>query len=175
MDLTELKKPITPKWRVQSIKGDKAICVPYLDARAVHSRLDEVCGADNWQNTYDPDNGSGSVGIKIDGEWVWKCDVGTDSNVEKEKGKASDAFKRAAVLWGIGRNLYEIGTKVLQAEGKTPLTNGKQKLWTGEQLSNYINGLSESKAMLSQIWKLNPNLQSNEKFVTAMTTLKELV
>jgi hypothetical protein len=40
-------------------------------------------------------------------EWIWKQDVGTESNTEKEKGQASDAFKRACFNWGIGRELYE--------------------------------------------------------------------
>jgi hypothetical protein len=40
------------------------------------------------------------------GEWVSKQDVGVESNTEKEKGQASDAFKRACFNWGIGRELY---------------------------------------------------------------------
>lgn len=175
MNLEDLKKPIAPKWRVQSVKNGKAICVPYLDARAVQQRLDEVCGAEKWQNSYDPETGSGSIGILIESDWIWKSDVGAESKVEKEKGKASDAFKRAAVLWGIGRDLYNLGTKVLKADGKQAETAGGQKLYTGDQLSNYINGLSESKAMLAQIWKMNPKLQENETFKSAMSNLKNLV
>jgi hypothetical protein len=37
---------------------------------------------------------------------VSKQDVGTESNTEKEKGQASDSFKRACFNWGIGRELY---------------------------------------------------------------------
>jgi hypothetical protein len=47
-----------------------------------------------------------SVGIKIGDEWVWRDDCGSESNTEKEKGEASDSFKRACVNWGIGRELY---------------------------------------------------------------------
>ena len=39
-------------------------------------------------------------------QWTWKYDCGTESNTEKEKGEASDNFKRACVNWGIGRELY---------------------------------------------------------------------
>jgi len=175
IDLKQFTAPITPKWRVQSTKNNKAICVPYLDARAVQQRLDDVCGTENWQNTYDPETGSASIGILINDDWIWKSDVGVDSSVEKIKGKASDAFKRAAVLWGIGRDLYNKGTKVLDADGKNAATKQGQKLWTGDQLSNYINGLSESKAMLAQIWRANKGLQENEEFKNAMQTLKNLV
>lgn len=69
---------------------------------------------ENWSNTYEAESGTASISIRINNEWICKSDIGTDSNVEKEKGKASDAFKRAAVLWGIGRNLYHIGTKSIQ-------------------------------------------------------------
>lgn len=175
MELEKLKEPFTPKWRVQSTKNQKAICVPYLDARQVQERFDKVCTPEKWQNTYDPETGAASIAIFIEGEWIWKTDVGTESNVEKEKGKASDAFKRAAVLWGVGRDLYNKGTKVLPASGKYAATTNGQVLYTGDQLTNYINGLSESKAMLMQIWNLNKDLQSDEKFKTSMKTLKDLV
>lgn len=175
MELEKLKAPFIPKWRVQSIKNSKAFCVPYVDARQVQERFDEVCGPEKWQNTYDPETGAASIAIMIGNDWIWKTDVGTDSNVEKEKGRASDAFKRAAVLWGVGRDLYQKGTKVLDAEGKNPKTAKGQVLYTGDQITNYINGLSESKALLMQIWKLNSELQSNETFKTSMSNLKELL
>ena len=47
-----------------------------------------------------------SVGIKVGDEWIWKDDCGTESYTEKEKGEASDSFKRACFNWGIGRELY---------------------------------------------------------------------
>ena len=159
IDLSKLTEPIEPRWRIQSVKGKNAICVPYLDARAVHERLDIVCGAGNWQNTYDADSGVASIGIRVNDEWIWKSDVGTESNVEKIKGKASDAFKRAAVLWGIGRDLYFFGTKILaQAEGKYAKTAKGETLHTGEQLTNYINSINESTALLMQIVKKNAHL-----------------
>ena len=72
--------------------------------------LDEVVGSENWQRKHEVINGNlyCHVGIysKDKNEWVWKSDCGTESNTEKEKGEASDAFKRACVNWGIGRELY---------------------------------------------------------------------
>ena len=128
MELEKLKSPFTPKWRVQSAKNGKAICVPYLDARQVQTRFDEVCTPEKWQNTYDPETGAAGIAILIESDWIWKTDVGTESNVEKIKGRASDAFKRAAVLWGVGRDLYERGTKVLKAEGIIIITRSYGKI-----------------------------------------------
>lgn len=171
INLEDLKTPFKPKWRVQSVKNSMAICVPYLDARQVQQRLDEVCGAANWQNNYDAETGVSSLAIKIEGEWIWKSDVGTESNVEKEKGKASDAFKRAAVLWGIGRNIYAIGTKVIKASGKYAATEQGQTIYTGDQLTDYINGLSTSQGLLMQIVKQNMQLKGDQEYEKAIKTL----
>jgi hypothetical protein len=73
--------------------------------------LDEVVGAENWQDDYKLIDGKllAGIGIRTDSGWVWKWDTGTESNMEAEKGQMSDAFKRAGVKWGIGRFLYEKG------------------------------------------------------------------
>lgn len=81
----------------------------YKDARCDMNILDETIGAMNWQRRHEVVNGNlfCSVGIRSEyGEWVWKQDVGTESMTEKEKGEASDSFKRACFNWGIGRELY---------------------------------------------------------------------
>lgn len=84
----------------------------YKDARADMNILDETVGVENWQRKHELINGNlfCSVGIYVErhdyGEWVWKQDVGTESNTEKEKGQASDSFKRACFNLGIGRELY---------------------------------------------------------------------
>lgn len=82
----------------------------YKNARADMVILDEVVGAENWQRKHYEvkDNMYCSVGIWDDSkkQWIWKDDCGTESNTEKEKGEASDSFKRACVNWGIGRELY---------------------------------------------------------------------
>lgn len=156
-DLLKLHVPLEPRWRVQSAKG-QAICVAYVDARAVQQLLDDVCGPENWQNTYDAETGVASIGINVDGDWMWKSDVGTESNIEGVKGKASDAFKRAAVLWGIGRNLYTIGEVVLPTSGKYAATKQGTALVTGKQLTDYINGLSTECSLLMQVYKPNAEL-----------------
>lgn len=80
----------------------------YKDARADMIILDEQIGPENWQREHYECKGNlfCRVGIKTDDGWVWKSDCGAESNTEKEKGEASDSFKRACTNWGIGRELY---------------------------------------------------------------------
>jgi len=116
MELKDLKKVIPHKWRIQSSKDGYAQLVAYIDSRDVQNLLDEVLGQANWQDDYKEVEGKvySGVGILVNDivGWVWKWDCGTESNIEKEKGQASDAFKRAAVKWGIGRFLYDLPIKV---------------------------------------------------------------
>lgn len=87
----------------------RATLLLYQDARVVMDILDDVVGKENWQKEYYEVKGNVycRIGIRTEtGEWIWKADCGTESNVDAEKGEASDAFKRAAVSWGIGRELY---------------------------------------------------------------------
>lgn len=80
----------------------------YKDARVDMRILDETVGAMNWQKEYKRDNQNCIVSIwdKTKQAWIAKEDTGTESNTEKEKGLASDSFKRACFNWGIGRELY---------------------------------------------------------------------
>lgn len=101
------------RWRIgrKSKKGDKAMPLAYIDARDVMDRLDGVVGPQNWQSRY-TETTSGRVicelSILVNGEWITKSDGAGDTQVEREKGAISDAFKRAAVHWGIGRYLYSM-------------------------------------------------------------------
>ena len=104
-----LKEPFPPaavSWRVGATSKDKtkAIALAYIDARDVMKRLDDVMGLD-WQCRY-PFEGCCEIGLKINGEWLWRSNGAGQTDIEGEKGQYSDAFKRAAVLWGIGRYLY---------------------------------------------------------------------
>lgn len=116
MNLQHLNAPFPPneiEWRVGSTNSDKTsgLALAYLTARHVMERLDEVCGPEGWQDRYEF-HGKRTVcylSIRINGEWVTKADGAGDSEVEAEKGAISDALKRAAVKWGIGRYLYSLG------------------------------------------------------------------
>lgn len=94
--------------RVAQINEKGAQLLLYKDARCDMNILDEEVGAMNWQRQHSRDNANCTVSI-WDTErsmWISKEDTGTESNTEKEKGLASDSFKRACVNWGIGRELY---------------------------------------------------------------------
>jgi hypothetical protein len=108
--LHELTIEMPYKWKVQTAKQWGCECVAYVDARQVMDMLDEALGPENWQDHYREVAGNVycDLKIKVDGEWVTKSDCGSESSFEKEKGQASDAFKRAAVKWGIGRFLYRL-------------------------------------------------------------------
>lgn len=97
--------------RVGTMKkdGSGASYLLYKDSRCDMKILDEVFGAFNWQREHKELKGVIYCGVSIkseQGEWVTKWDAGAESNVEKEKGEASDSFKRACTNWGIGRELY---------------------------------------------------------------------
>lgn len=85
----------------------KATLLLYQTARCPMEILDESCpGA--WASDYKEVAGNVycGIGIKIDDEWVWRWNAGTEGNIGEGKSTASDAFKRAATMWGIGRELY---------------------------------------------------------------------
>ncbi len=96
--------------RVGSCSENGCSLLLYKDARVDMRLLDEVVGAMNWKREHEIINGNLYCTVSIYNEatqqWVSKQDVGVESNTEKEKGQASDAFKRACFNWGIGRELY---------------------------------------------------------------------
>lgn len=109
-------------WRVGSTTQDKSkgMALAYIDARDVMDRLDDVVGPQNWQCDYPHANGKTvcRIGIKVGDEWVWKADGAGDTDHEAEKGALSDAFKRSAVRWGIGRYLYDLDSPWVKIEQK---------------------------------------------------------
>lgn len=94
--------------RVNTINEKGLSLLLYKDARCDMNILDETVGCMNWKRSHTRDNANCIVSIynKEIGEWVSKEDTGTESYTEKEKGLASDSFKRACFNWGIGRELY---------------------------------------------------------------------
>ena len=108
MNKTEmaLKRPFkNVKWR-KGYKNGKDLV--YIDARDVMDRLDTVFGVDGWQTKYEYLGGRMicNLSVRFDLESITKSDGAGDSNIEGEKGGISDSLKRAAVLLGIGRYLY---------------------------------------------------------------------
>src|SRR5438105_10533872 len=103
------------RFKPQKVTGNKALALAYVDARVIQDRLDDVLGVEGWQDKYEclPD---GSVvcrlRLRLGGAWVTKMDVGSPSEQPDEhdrlKAAFSDALKRAAVKFGIGRYLYRL-------------------------------------------------------------------
>jgi len=190
MNLQELKREIPYKYKPQAIKFGKATMVAYVDARDVQDLLDEVVGPENWAVEYKVINDNMFAGLSIkttqkvknivDGkheeyestEWVTKWDCGTESNVEKEKGEASDAFKRAAVQWGVGRFLYRLGIVELKTamykDKEKPATDDGKILWNNEEISEYIRNRKESKEKPKPKagLTLNEGLNPQQKYAT---------
>lgn len=198
-----LIEPFEYKFRLQSAKYGKATIVAYIDSRQLQDRLDKVVGAENWQVKYEERKGNlfAGIGIKINGEWVWKFDCGTESNIEKEKGEASDSFKRAGVMWGVGRFLYSLDTITLKTakhkEKEYPADNDGKILWTAEDLNAYCKSLMNSKysgkslpttvtlesvieqinkatttAQLTSIYNSNQDFHTDNKFMEALSKRK---
>lgn len=94
--------------RVGRVNKNGLSILLYKDARVDQALLDEAVGPMNWQRHHSRENANCIVSIwdADKRQWVEKEDTGTESNTEKEKGLASDSFKRACVNWGIGRELY---------------------------------------------------------------------
>jgi hypothetical protein len=120
-------------WRSQTLTrdGDKALALAYIDARDVMDRLDEVCGPANWKDEYEIHGAKTlcKISIRIDNEWVWKTDGAGDTQVEAEKGSLSDALKRAAVKWGIGRYLYALPAIWVECESYEKNSKHYFKKW----------------------------------------------
>jgi hypothetical protein len=121
-----LKEPFSEKavhWRVGQLTkdGTKGSALAYIDARDVMKRLDDVVGFENWSDDY-YETKTGrllcTLSIKIGDGWVSKSDGAGDTNIEGVKGGISDAFKRAAVKWGIGRYLYYLPVKWVAVENR---------------------------------------------------------
>lgn len=121
------------EWRITKTRNQNSegLAVAFIDGRAVQNRLDDVVGPFFWRTRFIPwhqyvpkpakyeqvDTPKAPVssqlcGLSIyheeRGEWIEKIDGAENTDIETIKGGISDSFKRAAVLWGIGRYLYDI-------------------------------------------------------------------
>jgi hypothetical protein len=113
-----LAEPFNPKevkFKPAVVSGNRALALPYVDARVIQDRLDDVMGVTGWQDEYQCLS-DGSVicrlRLRLGEEWITKTDVGGPSEQpdegDRRKAAFSDALKRTAVKFGIGRYLYRL-------------------------------------------------------------------
>lgn len=151
----KLKVEIPFKWRVQSFSKYKAqaTCVAYIDSRDVQDILDSSCV---WSDRYYSEGGLlfCEITIYADGREYKRTDTGSESNVDKQKGHSSDAFKRAAVKFGVGRFLYSKPMQYVTADAIKTNSNypnvidsNGQKVW---DLTKHINNMSKNKQQPKQ-------------------------
>lgn len=118
---TALAAPFEPrevKYKPQMVKNNRCLAMAYIDARLIQDRLDEVLGVENWEDGYKI-LADGSVmcrlKCKLGDRWITKTDVGSPSEQpdggDRLKAAFSDALKRAAVKFGIGRYLYRLAAQ----------------------------------------------------------------
>lgn len=108
-------EPREVKYKPQMVKNNRCLAMAYIDARLIQDRLDDVLGVENWEDAYKI-LADGSVmcrlRVKLGDRWITKTDVGSPSEQpdggDRLKAAFSDALKRAAVKFGIGRYLYRL-------------------------------------------------------------------
>jgi Rad52/22 family double-strand break repair protein len=118
-------EPSDVRFKPAVVSGSRAMAIAYVDARVIQDRLDDVLGVDGWQDDYECLS-DGSVvcrlRLRMGGEWITKVDVGGPSEQpdggDRLKAAFSDALKRAAVKFGIGRYLYRLPSQWLDYDAK---------------------------------------------------------
>ena len=141
----KLKQPFERKdveFRIAKVnkKTRKAYVVAYISSRAAMDRLDAVFGQDGWFDEYEVlKNGvSCRLSVKFNGEFITKQDAAPFTNIEALKGAFSDALKRVAVKFGIGRYLYKLPDSYVTIKEKKPTnTTNKIHCYHSEDLSGY--------------------------------------
>ncbi|MEI2356278.1 Rad52/Rad22 family DNA repair protein [Mesobacillus zeae] len=115
--MSALQAPFPSKdieWRVSrsgaNNNGKWAFVLAYVTNRAIQARLDDVFGPAGWKNSYQEfkEGIVCTISCMIEGHWIEKADGAEQTDIESLKGGLSNAMKRAAVQWGIGRYLYRL-------------------------------------------------------------------
>ena len=176
VDLAALQAPFAPhehSWRAQQVSRDgrRAMALCYITSRSVQNRLDDVCGPAGWESSFS-ETAAGrviaTISIDMGTRWVSKSDGAGATAMEGEKGGLSGAFKRAAVMWGIGRYLYEL--PAVWAECESYERNGKHvwKCWTGA-------GIGELERALRNLFDRMNNQPTGEPVRVAGRRAQELL
>ena len=154
--------------RVATVNEKGVTLLLYKDARVDQDILDETVGPMNWQRHHTRDNANCIVSIYEPStfQWVEKEDTGTESYAEKEKGLASDSFKRACFNWGIGRELYTAPFIWISAD-KCNITKVKDRFTTYDKF--YVEKIEITDKVITGLAIKN----QNHKRVFVYTIKKE--
>jgi|SRR6185369_6513624 len=172
MNLKELKKPFSTsdvEWRLAQCGETNgkvwAVCLAYIQARAVMDRLDDVAGPENWSVNYShlPNGVMCNLSIKVNDDWIIKSDGAEETDIEAFKGGISSALKRAGSAWGIGRYLYglESGFAQIVEKGTKGALSGKTKegkwfYWLPPQLPSWALPQNEPNKNITPIKQTKP-------------------
>lgn len=169
--------------RPAEVRNGKTTLLAYQDARCGMNILDEAVGPFGWQKEYYEAKGllMCRIGIRnpATGEWLWKSDTGSESNIEADKGLASDAFKRAAVSWGIGRELYS-APRITVSLTENDMFNGKLCQSFKVKEMSVANGMITSLLIIDKWgnerfkWGENPQESSAETSNTPLPNVPAL-
>jgi hypothetical protein len=152
------------KFKPQAVKGNRALALAYVDVRAIMDRLDHVVGFENWQDDYQllPDNSVlCRLRLRIGNKWVTKMDVGGPSEQpdggDRQKAAVSDALKRAAVKFGIGRYLYRLPQQWADYDP------AKRQFTSPPRLPDWATAPKPAKAASPIVAEKKPGLPANGK------------
>ena len=176
--------------RAQIVKETGCSLLLYKDARADMKILDETFGIFGWQREHYQKNNNLFCTVSVWDEkkeqWIQKEDVGVESRTEKEKGQASDAFKRACFNLGIGRELYTSPFIWIKLNSKeTYQKNGSYRLkskvyfdvaeidYEGDKISRLV--IIDQNGRKRYDWSLDNNQSRNTGFNRnqAVRTIRE--
>ncbi len=162
--------------RVASVSAKGVSLLLYKDARCDMNILDETVGPMNWQRGHqiigDRLYCTVSIYDENKGIWISKQDVGTESYAEKEKGQASDSFKRACFNWGIGRELYTAPFIWIKAEDTKISQGSNGKLSCNERFivekitydeNGNIDGLAINTKSKGRVFTKAPTVENQKK------------
>lgn len=171
------------EWRSQLVNEGSngylpsALVVPYVQSRAIMNRLDEVVGWDRWENIVQELPGGGIIqGIRIwlsETRSITKWDGADRTNIEATKGGISSAFKRAAVLFNLGRHLYSESAKwvTINKDKVTPndvYVSDKKKNIYGYFTPPSLDGTSKIQSKQEEPQKHSQNPQSTNRIPEGM-------
>ena len=160
-EMIDERKPVVRLLRADEIECRVSIInerglalLLFKDARVDQKILDETFTPFGWRRTHQSIEGNLYCTVEVwdkeKSQWIAKQDVGTTSYSEKEKGQASDSFKRACFNWGIGRELYTAPFIWITAEA-VKIQKKDNKFVTSEKFSVEAISYNEQREIIELV------------------------